>query len=567
VAPYITPDEYTEESTSASVAIAEVSTAIPAFIGYTEIAKKLDDDGLTPTPLKITSLSEFEKHFGSPPTLALSVNIDLKMFSNTNSIMINKVASSNPNPTLATHYLYYSLKLFFANGGECCYIASIGNFSKPFNSKDFTDAISRLESIDEITLYLFPDACLGTNKDAADIANAALASSAKLGDRFTIIDVNNATNHGTTTSIDDINEHFRSLLINSSKQLQYGAAYFPYLNTSMSMRSLVNHTCITINQYNVIEINDDYSEMPSKDMRTTIITRILAAQEAVQNAINASSDSGLLEAARHAISQASLTAEAASILANAIDLLDTSSPDTIQAQLLLDSVHKMGFDPANELPITNIRHAQPSVYDSIITFFHANLTISLPPSGAIAGVYAHVDRNRGVWKSPANVSLSHVVSPAIKIDKNFHDLLNCDDTTGKSINAIRSFQHKGVMVCGSRTLEWRAEEMRYVAVRRYLNMVQESVKKATNPFRFEPNDRNTWLKVSNFIESFLMSQWRVGALKGSTPKEAFFVKIRLGNSMTQNDITNGLKVVKIGLAVLRPTEFIVLKLSKEMLSS
>ena len=190
----------------------------------------------------------------------------------------------------------------------------------------------------------------------------------------------------------------------------------------------------------------------------------------------------------------------------------------------------------------------------------------LPPAAAIAGVYATVDRTRGVWKAPANESLASVSSLAVAIDQDLNDTMNID-TSGKSINALRAFAGKGFVVWGARTLAGNDNEWRYVPVRRFFNMVEESVKKSTYWAVFEPNDANTWVKVRGMIENYLTQKWREGALAGATTKEAFFVRCGLGITMNAQDILEGRMNVEIGMAVVRPAEFIVLKFSHKLQTS
>ncbi|HCW64810.1 MAG TPA: phage tail protein, partial [Leeuwenhoekiella sp.] len=193
--------------------------------------------------------------------------------------------------------------------------------------------------------------------------------------------------------------------------------------------------------------------------------------------------------------------------------------------------------------------------------------IVLPPGAAIAGVYARTDANRGVWKAPANTSLNSVVGVTHLIDHDDQQGLNVDTVAGKSINAIRPFTGKGIMVWGARTLAGNDNEWRYVPVRRFFNMVEESVKKATEQFVFESNDANTWVKVRAMIENFLNLQWRAGALAGAKPNDAFYVRVGLGETMTAEDILNGIMAIEIGMAVVRPAEFIILKFSHKMQES
>jgi phage tail sheath protein FI len=193
--------------------------------------------------------------------------------------------------------------------------------------------------------------------------------------------------------------------------------------------------------------------------------------------------------------------------------------------------------------------------------------IIVPPSGAMAGVYAAVDGTRGVWKAPANVALNTVIEPMVNIDNNTQDDLNIDVNAGKSINAIRSFSGKGTLVWGARTLAGNDNEWRYVSVRRFFIMVEESAKKSTEPFVFEPNDANTWVKVRGMLENYLTVLWRQGALAGAKPEHAFFVKCGLGQTMTAQDILEGKLIIEIGMAAVRPAEFIILRFSHKLQES
>ncbi|NJO37820.1 MAG: phage tail sheath family protein [Rhizobiales bacterium] len=211
----------------------------------------------------------------------------------------------------------------------------------------------------------------------------------------------------------------------------------------------------------------------------------------------------------------------------------------------------------------DIKGKETLVYSAVQRFL-GEAYVTLPPSGAIAGVYAQVDRTRGVWKAPANAGLSLVVGPAIMVTNDLQDGLNIDAGTGKSVNAIRSFFGKGTIVWGARTLAGNDNEWRYVNVRRFANFVEESVKKATNAFVFESNDANTWIKVQTMIENFLIIQWRDGALMGGKPEDAFKVAVGLGKTMTAQDVLNGYMIVEIHLAIVRPAEFIVLRFMQKM---
>jgi phage tail sheath protein FI len=206
------------------------------------------------------------------------------------------------------------------------------------------------------------------------------------------------------------------------------------------------------------------------------------------------------------------------------------------------------------------RQLQTALYNQIKTELNAHY-LTLPPSAAVAGVYASVDRDRGVWKAPANVSLASVSGPNRKLTEEDNDGLNIDATSGKSINAIRSFTGKGTLIWGARTLAGNDNEWRYVPVRRLFTYIEESVQKATAFAVFEPNNAITWLKLRSMVESFLDSLWRQGALAGGKAEDAFFVQVGLGTTMTSQDILDGKLIIKVGIAAVRPAEFIILEFS------
>ncbi len=195
-----------------------------------------------------------------------------------------------------------------------------------------------------------------------------------------------------------------------------------------------------------------------------------------------------------------------------------------------------------------------------------NIQMLMPATPAIMGIYATVDNSRGVWKAPANVNIINAIGPQYLITHDEQKDLNVDDVAGKSINVIRKFEGRGpAIVWGARTLAGNDNEWRYIPVRRYFNMVEESVKNATEQFVFEPNDENTWVRVKSMIQNYLTQQWKSGALQGASIKEAFFIHIGLGETMTNLDLLEGRMIVEIGLAVVRPAEFIILRFMHKML--
>jgi uncharacterized protein len=210
-------------------------------------------------------------------------------------------------------------------------------------------------------------------------------------------------------------------------------------------------------------------------------------------------------------------------------------------------------------------NAVSSVYPSILRVLQKKLNM-LPPSSSMAGVYTMVDNTRGVWKAPANLSLSGVISPTVNITNEDQEDLNVT-TQGKSINAIRSFVGEGVLVWGARTLDGNSLDWRYVNVRRTMIMIQESVKQASKACVFEPNVANTWVTLKSMIRNFLTSVWKRGGLAGASPDDAFGVFVGLGETMTADDILEGILRVSVLLAISRPAEFIEITFEQQMQKS
>ena len=179
----------------------------------------------------------------------------------------------------------------------------------------------------------------------------------------------------------------------------------------------------------------------------------------------------------------------------------------------------------------------------------------LPPSAAMAGIYTRVDNARGVWKAPANVSVNYVESTAENIDDEGQEGLNAP-MNGKAINVIRAFQGEGIKVWGARTLDGNSLDWRYINVRRTLLFLEESVKNAARAYVFEPNDAGTWINMKSMIENFLRGIWKRGGLAGTTPEDAYEVHVGLGDTMTAEDILEGIMRITVLVAITHPAEFI-----------
>ena len=177
----------------------------------------------------------------------------------------------------------------------------------------------------------------------------------------------------------------------------------------------------------------------------------------------------------------------------------------------------------------------------------------IPPGGHVLGVYARSDTERGVFKAPAN----EIVRGALALEYDINDGMQ-DDLNPKGVNVVRSFPGRGIRVWGARTIASNAL-WKYVSVRRLFIFLERSIYEGTQWVVFEPNDDRLWARVTDTIRLFLRGQWRLGALFGKTEQEAFFITCDR-TTMTQDDILNGRLICEIGIAPVRPAEFVIFRI-------
>jgi uncharacterized protein len=459
---YKTPGVYIEEIPKLPPSIASVETAIPAFIGYTEKAQLKEPGDLKLKPKRITSMLEYEVLFGGPqPETTIEVTIDTSQN--------NKIDVQGKVLTPSHYLMYYSMQMFFINGGGPCYITSVGDYlgGGVIGDADLKKGLDEVAKEDEVTLIVFPD---GLNMTSAGnyyaLYKEAMDQCADLKDRFAVMDVW----IDADITADNI-KVLRDFDFGTTDTLKYAAVYYPKIFTRIDY-FYKDEALVTIVGKGDASLSGTLTELKGKN-------------------------------------------------------------------------NAFYFMAKNEI---------------------TNIEMLLPASAAVVGKYASVDNARGVWKAPANVGIDFAIKPAINITHNAQASLNVDTLAGKSINVIRSFPGRGpAIIWGARTLAGNDNEWRYVSVRRFFNMVEESVKNATQQFVFEPNDRNTWVRVKSMIENYLTQQWKAGALMGANTKEAFFIHVGLGETMTELDIFEGRMIVEIGMAVVRPAEFIILRFMHKML--
>jgi len=189
-----------------------------------------------------------------------------------------------------------------------------------------------------------------------------------------------------------------------------------------------------------------------------------------------------------------------------------------------------------------------------------------PPSAIMAGLWARNDALAGVWNAPANVAVLGVSRPLCAVRDEDQAGFNVP-ANGQAINMLRDFAGQGTLAWGDRTLDGNSLDFRYIATRRTLVYVEQSIKLALQGFVLTPNDATTWVSVASLITNFLTDLWQSGGLKGAKPEDAFSVQCGLGSTMTGTDILNGFMIVSVLLAIVRPAEFVALTFQQAMQTS
>ena len=406
--------------------------------------------------------------------------------------------------------MHNALRFFYANGGGDCYIVSVGNFDENIDAGKLNDpkggGLTALEKFLEPTLIVVPDAVLLSEADCFALQGAILSHCGfKMKNRFAILDVYGGTKERTFDD-EDVIDKFREGV--GSNFLMWGAGYYPFLNTTLIKASEI-----------------DYTRIENLDGLVEVLSKEVADNLAAENITEARAEG--------------INAEIAKIT----EENDADAVKSIHGTLTVIS------------PKLNMIIAEMSEMLNL-----------MPPSSAMAGAYAMVDFTASVAQSPANISLGSVISPSVNINNDNQEDLNLP-LNGKAVNAIRSFQGKGVLVWGARTLDGNSKDFRYISVRRTMTFLEQSVKFAAEAFVFEPNNATTWSTLRATVSNFLTNQWQSGLLAGQSPEDAFQVEIGLGSTMTPNDILDGILKMTVKVAITRPAEFIVITFEQQQQKS
>jgi len=448
-----TPGVYIEEKSAFSSSVVPVSTAVPAFIGYTQRATR-GNKPLTNVPTRVTSLAEFEEMFGGAPKTKFTIQPEAN---------VGYTLSADQ----ATRYLLHScLRHFYSNGGGDCYVVSIGNYGNGIKAIDFNDpangkGLVTLLKFMEPTLLVIPEAVLLEESDCSALQQAMLLHCGyTMKNRFAILDVFNGDKERTFDDEDVINKFREGVGANF---LQWGAAYYPFLKTT------------------VVQATDvDFTNISNKDGLIEILTKEVV--DGVAADLIRESRAELVKAEIAKIATAS----------NAVEIL-----------LLSDTLKVISL-----------------TFKSILSDMREILNV-LPPSAAMAGVYAMVDNSINIAKSPANVSVGNVISPVVNITNEAQEELNLP-LNGKAVNAIRAFTGKGTIVWGARTLDGNSQDWRYISVRRTMTFLEQSIKIASERYVFEPIQPLHGYQLRQPLRIFLIINGKVDSLQ-VVPQQMHFL--------------------------------------------
>lgn len=562
MAEYLTPGVYVEEFNSSEPPMSSVSTSTAGFIGITEKGPQYG------TPILITNFASFRRIFGGYLT-----EREFGQY----------------------RYLTYAVNQFFTNGGSRCYIKRVVPSDASYScSSEQSPVVFYAKEPGEwgnkITITITKNNNVKT-QILEEIENKYRVKSTQgflVGD-IVCVTTNENVYYNRVIDVDDniitMQKAFEKnvtddnivpqIVLSVCKfdiSVKYDLIEEKYENCSFNRNSYdFVAERLAKSELIMIEIKEIEEDVPPfllfcEEEKDSCNIRLLGGKNGTQQAISAIDFIGEDKGPNNR------SGLQAFIDNNEVSLL--AIPGITDPQVLLSLIahcENMG----NRFAILDIPREKKTVNDIVeyrdlfdsdfAAMYHpwvkvadpiTKNAVAIPPSGSVAGVYARTDNTRGVFKAPAN----EIVSACVGLDCNYttgeQDILN-----PKGVNLIRSFSGAGIRIWGARTISSNSL-WRYVNVRRLFLYIEESIKVSTNWVVFEPNEPLLWLRVKRTIELFLGDLWRAGALAGGSEGEAFFVDIG-ANTMSQSDIDNGRLICVIGVAPVKPAEFVIFRITQK----
>lgn len=496
---YLSPGVYMEEVSSGSRPIEAVGTAVAAFVGFAE-------SGPLNEPMLVTNWTQFKTTFGD---------------------------------FVDGYYLAHAVYGYFLNGGGVAYVVRVGGSAPSSNGTSSTPVAELLAAGEEerpaltITARNSEDGNLTVEVQPAseggdDVFRLLVKRGGEVVETFDNVTTRRGPQNVSTVvrqqsqliTIEDVRGRALAVPRHGEVAMHAPAAVPERVAASAYVGNSADRT-----GFGGLEAIDNVTMLCVPDLMAALQSGNLSVDDvkAVQLAMIAHCE----------------------LMADRVAILDT--PPGLNAQKVKDwRMDVTGYDSK----YATMYWPWIKVADPV-----AGKQVYIPPSGHMAGIWARNDSSRGVHKAPANEVVRGAVTLELNITKGEHDTLN-----PVSVNCIRSFPGQGIRVWGARTLS-SDPEWRYLNVRRLFNYVEKSILSGTNWVVFEPNDPKLWDSVKRTITMFLRRVWRDGALFGRTPGEAFFVKCDEENNPPENRDA-GILTVEIGIAPVKPAEFVVFRISQ-----
>jgi phage tail sheath protein FI len=559
---YLAPAVFVEETSFRAKSIEGVGTSTAAFVGMTSrgpVSVEPDD----PTPPLLTSYGDFERYYGSADDL-----------------VIGNPAKAQPN------YLALAAQAFFNNGGGRLYVARIlGTGAKAAGPENAGDDNKVRFSARQMGGATIPGS--GDENYRVEIARSELESTNQLarkqpagttivvGNAYKVVGTDSITDNDTGVSIISygVTVHGPDGPIFEAAGLGIDPNHPRYIGTVMAedppdaAAKMTNPVAITI-----------AAGVKAKDLDEALQKGLASGVRSI--ALKGGLDgTGAPKADDYKTALDSLLAlEDISIIA-APDS-QTFGSDTlaraVNGHLITNAEQRRSYrmavlDTPPGLDIAGARGLKSKLDSKYAAIYYPWVTISnplsgedprqpaevnVPPSGSVCGIYARSDVQRGVWKAPANETVAGALGLQREVRFGEQEVLN-----PLGVNCIRSLPNRGIRVWGARTLS-SDPEWKYVNIRRYFLYLENSIDRGTQWAVFEPNGEALWSNVRTTVTDFLYNEWVSGALLGTKPEEAFFVRCDR-STMTQNDLDNGRLICLIGVAAIKPAEFVIFRIGQK----
>lgn len=588
-----TPGVYISEHGAFAPSIVGVATAIPIFIGYTATAADPSSGkNMYLQAVPLSSMAGYMACFGGAfdakgavmaaantmhdfQALSSTVKGDGKtLASATHPYLVGTSFTSGTITTqLPAFNLHAAMQLFFANGGGECYVISVASYwgdnsitapagaqATAIRSSDLLAGLKVAQAVTGGTMLVIPDACLlAPQTEAAgatgygDVACAMLRQAATLQDRVAILDLPGALDPAcwSPEGMSSQATNFSHAIAPAADSFSYGACYGPALVSSLPDSSDI-----------------DYGMLAGTPASQTLMNHLLTSQ--ALSLYPVASDGGWAPAfvaiAAHIAAAFPATGTVTAFGLSAGVTGSVASAGQPSEQLLV-SLAAHAICPAPD--DSNGRHALDQYLRKATPLLAQVLPVladrlnTVPPSGALAGVWARNDSERGVWNAPANLGLQQITAPVVLLtdaqQASFNAPLN-----GNAINILRAIPGRGTVVWGARTLDGNSLDYRYIQVRRTLNYIEQSIKAALRQFVFAPNEGGTWATVTASISNFLTQLWQAGGLMGDKASDAFTVACGVPTTMSGLDVLDGYLIANVTVQLIHPAEFIELTFKQNM---